>query len=78
VAGINSAIPSQEAGAEINYAVPSDMISSVVPWLIEDGVYLHPWIGIDSHTLTQDMAQPTGVSSNLRVIDIPLGKRWTS
>jgi S1-C subfamily serine protease len=78
VVGINSAIPSQEADAEINYAVPSDMMSSVVPWLIEDGVYLHPWIGIDSHTLTQDMAQAAGASSNLRVIDIPLGTRWTS
>ena len=35
VAGINSAIPSTEAGTEINYAVPSDMMSSVVSWLIE-------------------------------------------
>jgi S1-C subfamily serine protease len=35
VAGINSAIPSPETGTEINYAVPSDMMSSVVPWLIE-------------------------------------------
>ena len=36
VVGINAAIFWQETGTEINYAVPSDMISSVVPWLIED------------------------------------------
>jgi S1-C subfamily serine protease len=66
VVGINSAILSQETGAEINYAVPSDMISSVVPWLIEDGVYLHPWIGIDALTLTPDMAQAAGMPSRER------------
>jgi S1-C subfamily serine protease len=66
VVGINSAILSQETGAEINYAVPSDMISSVVPWLIEDGVYLHPWIGIDALTLTPDMAQAAGMPSSVR------------
>ncbi|HEX6283097.1 MAG TPA: trypsin-like peptidase domain-containing protein [Nitrososphaera sp.] len=66
VVGINTAIFSQETGAEINYAVPSDMISSVVPWLIEDGYYLHPWIGIDAITLTPEMAQAAGMPSSMR------------
>ena len=56
VVGINSATFSAEAGAEINYAVPSDMISTVVPSLIENGAYLHPWIGIDAVTVTPEMA----------------------
>lgn len=68
VVGINTAIFSQETGAEINYAVPSDMISSVVPWLIEDGFYLHPWIGIDAITLTPEMAQAAGMPSSIRGI----------
>ena len=68
VVGINTAIFSQETGAEINYAVPSDMISSVVPWLIEDGFYLHPWIGIDAVTLTPEMAQAAGMPSSIRGI----------
>jgi S1-C subfamily serine protease len=66
VVGINTAIFSQETGAEINYAVPSDMISSVVPWLIEDGFYLHPWVGIDGVTLTPEMAQAAGMPSSIR------------
>lgn len=66
VVGINTAVFSQETGAEINYAVPSDMISSVVPWLIEDGFYLHPWIGIDAITLTPEMAQAAGMPSSVR------------
>jgi S1-C subfamily serine protease len=66
VVGINTAIFSQETGAEINYAVPSDMISSVVPWLVEDGFYLHPWIGIDAITLTPEMAQAAGMPSSVR------------
>ena len=68
VVGINTAIFSQETGAEINYAVPSNMISSVVPWLIEDGFYLHPWIGIDAVTLTPEMAQAAGMPSSIRGI----------
>jgi S1-C subfamily serine protease len=66
VVGINTAGFSQETGADINYAVPSDMISTVVPWLIEDGVYLHPWIGIDAVTLTPEMAQAAGMPSSVR------------
>jgi 2-alkenal reductase len=66
VVGINTAIFSPETGAEINYAVPSDIISSVVPWLIEDGFYLHPWIGIDAVTLTPEMAQAAGMPSSVR------------
>ena len=41
------------------------MISSVVPWLIEDGFYLHPWIGIDAVTLTPEMAQAAGMPSSI-------------
>jgi S1-C subfamily serine protease len=62
----NTAIFSQETGAEIKYAFPSDIISSVVPWLIEDGFYLHPWIGIDAITLTPEMVQAAGMPSSVR------------
>jgi S1-C subfamily serine protease len=63
VVGINTAIFSPGTGAEINYAVPSDMISTVVPSLIENGGYLHPWIGIDAVTLTPEMAAAAGMPS---------------
>ena len=66
VVGINSATFSAEAGAEINYAVPSDMISTVVPSLIENGAYLHPWIGIDAVTVTPEMATSAGMPPTIR------------
>jgi S1-C subfamily serine protease len=66
VVGINTAIFSPETGAEINYAVPSDMILRVVPSLIENGYYLHPWIGIDPVTLTPEMAAATGMPSSVK------------
>jgi len=67
VVGINTASLAEEGGgAEINYAVPSDMISRVVPSLIENGEYLHPWIGIDAVTLTPDMAASAGMPPNIR------------
>jgi 2-alkenal reductase len=66
VVGINTAIFSPETGAEINYAVPSDVISRVVPSLIENGYYLHPWIGIDPVTLTPEMAAAAGMPSSVK------------
>jgi S1-C subfamily serine protease len=69
VVGINTATFSQDnTGTEINYAVPSDMISTVVPSLIENGYYLHPWIGIDPLTLTPEMAAAAGMPSTVRGI----------
>jgi S1-C subfamily serine protease len=42
------------------------MVSTVVPFLIEIGFYLHPWIGIDAVTLTPEMAQAAGMPSSVR------------
>jgi S1-C subfamily serine protease len=70
VVGINTAEIFQETGAEINYAVPSDMISRVVPSLIENGYYDHPWIGIDVVTLTPEMAAAAGMPPSVRGVMI--------
>jgi S1-C subfamily serine protease len=53
VIGVNTAIESpvrQFSG--IGYAVPSDIIAKIVPALIDDGRYPHPWMGISGRTLT--------------------------
>jgi 2-alkenal reductase len=53
VIGVNTAIESpvrQFSG--IGYAVPSDIIAKIVPALIADGRYPHPWLGIAGRTLT--------------------------
>ena len=47
VVGINTAIQSSIGEfSGIGFAVPSNTISKIVPTLIEEGKYAHPWIGI--------------------------------
>lgn len=48
IIGVNTAIfsPSQ-ASAGIGFAVPVDTVRRVVPALIENGYYPHPWLGIN-------------------------------
>ena len=58
VMGINTAIQSgtgQSAG--IGFAVPSNTISKVVPVLITQGKYSHPWIGISGQDINPDLAK---------------------
>ena len=58
VMGINTAIQSgtgQSAG--IGFAVPSNTISKVVPVLITEGKYSHPWIGISGQDINPDLAK---------------------
>lgn len=53
VIGVNTAIESpvrQFSG--VGYAVPSDIIANIIPALIEDGYFPHPWLGIAGRTLT--------------------------
>lgn len=57
VIGINTAI--QSATGEftgVGFAVPSQTIAKIVPRLIEDGKYEHPWIGISGRDLDPDIA----------------------
>ena len=58
VMGINTAIQSgtgQSAG--IGFAVPSNTILKVVPVLIEEGKYSHPWIGISGKDIYPELAK---------------------
>ena len=40
------------SSAGIGYAIPSNLVSRVVPSLIENGEYQHPWIGMSGIALT--------------------------
>ena len=47
VIGVNTAIFSpSRASAGIGFAIPADTVRRVVPALIEQGYYPHPWLGI--------------------------------
>jgi S1-C subfamily serine protease len=58
VIGVTSAIISPAgASAGVGFAIPSTIVQQVVPALISDGHYDHPYLGISGTTLTPDLAQ---------------------
>jgi len=58
VVGINTAIQSLSGEfSGIGFAVPSNTAIKIVPSLIEDGEYHHPWIGISGRDIDPDLAR---------------------
>lgn len=76
VIGINTAIRSTTGEfAGIGFAVPSNTISKIVPSLIKEGKFQHPWVGISGADMTPGLAnalklkEPRGVL----VVDVVSG-----
>ena len=70
VIGVNTAIQTNglTLGATpsfggISYVVPSNIVTQVVPQLIENGEIVYPWLGISGTTLDDDLA---------RAMDLPV------
>jgi len=58
VVGINTAIQSSSGEfSGVGFAVPSNTAIKIVPSLIEDGEYHHPWIGISGRDIDPDLAR---------------------
>ena len=58
VVGINTAI--QSATGEftgVGFAIPSNTIAKIVPKLISEGTYHHPWVGIAGRDINPDLAK---------------------
>jgi S1-C subfamily serine protease len=65
--GVNSAIESSSnANSGIGFAIPATIVSRVVPELIKNGKYEHPYIGIGAYSLTPDVAKAMNLNPNLR------------
>ena len=65
VVGINTAI--QSATGEfsgIGFAVPSNTVKKVVPVLIEDGEFKHPWMGISGTDVDPELAEVRELKSS--------------
>jgi S1-C subfamily serine protease len=66
----------------VNFAIPSNLVQKIVPVLIEEGNYTHPYLGFAGTTLTSDLAMSIpnitqnlkGVSVNTIVQDGPADK----
>ncbi|GKS66674.1 2-alkenal reductase [Nitrosarchaeum sp.] len=58
IIGINTAIQSTTGEfTGVGFAVPSQTLAKIVPNLIENGKYQHPWIGIAGRDIDPDLAK---------------------
>ncbi len=58
VIGINTAIYSNDGSfSGVGFSIPSNVVLKIVPMLIKEGSYQHPWIGITSANITPDLAE---------------------
>jgi S1-C subfamily serine protease len=77
VIGVTAAIESPvRANAGIGFAIPSAIVQKVVPVLIQDGRYDHPYIGISGTSLTPELAGAMDLESGQRgvlVVDLTAG-----
>jgi S1-C subfamily serine protease len=74
VIGVTAAIESPvRASAGVGFAIPSAIVKKVVPALIEDGYFEHPWLGLSGMSLTPDLAKAMNLKEDQRgalVIDV--------
>jgi len=58
VVGVNSAITSGTGEfAGVGFAIPSNTVKKIVPSLIKDGKYRHPWLGVSGTDIVPEIAE---------------------
>jgi len=71
VIGMNTAIQTKTwEFSGIGFAVPSNTISRIVPILIQNGTYEHPWIGISGMDVTSKITDALGLPENYKGVAI--------
>ena len=67
--GINTAIYSKSGGSQgIGFAIPSNIVRSLMESKIEGGRVVHPWFGAQVQTVTREIADSMGMKSAQGVI----------
>lgn len=67
VMGVTSAIISPlGVSIGIGFAIPSVIVHKVVPALIKERAYKHPWLGVSGVSLTSDLAAAMGLKPSQR------------
>ena len=67
VIGINTAIESSvQSNSGVGFAVPSNVVKSVITQLRESGEVSYPWLGIAGGTLTSAVAEEIGLPATTR------------
>ncbi|MDH3780379.1 MAG: trypsin-like peptidase domain-containing protein [Nitrosopumilus sp.] len=58
VVGINTAIYSSDGSfSGVGFSIPSNVVLKIVPTLITEGEFQHPWVGISSANISTDLAE---------------------
>jgi 2-alkenal reductase len=58
VIGVNTAIRSLTGvNSGVGFAIPVDIVKRVVPELIANGFYRHPWVGVSGLTISPEMVE---------------------
>jgi S1-C subfamily serine protease len=71
VIGVNTAIKSNTGEfSGIGFAIPSKTVKRIVPHLIQEGKYEHPWLGIAGASLTPDLAEQLGLPRDFKGVAI--------
>jgi 2-alkenal reductase len=74
VIGVTAAIQSPvDANSGIGFVIPSSIVKRIVPALIQNGRYDHPYIGITGTSLTYDLAKAMSLDPSQKgavVIDV--------
>ncbi|HEX9371960.1 MAG TPA: trypsin-like peptidase domain-containing protein, partial [Roseiflexaceae bacterium] len=69
VIGVNTAIRSDSGRFEgVGYAVPANALARVVPALIRDGRYQHPWLGVGMRDVDPLLAKHFGLAAQQGVL----------
>ena len=73
VIGVNTAIASRTGEfSGIGFAIPSDTVKKIVPVIIADGKYRHPWLGVSGSDITPEIAEALGLreARGFLVVDV--------
>ena len=63
VVGVNTAIQTQTGEfSGVGFAIPSNTMKRIIPYLIQNGHYKHPWLGISGISVDPDLADNLGLS----------------
>jgi len=76
VIGVNSAVQSNTGEfSGVGLAIPSNTVKKIIPVLIKDSKYKHPWLGISSTDLVPEITERLGLNQTkgVLVIDVVAG-----
>ncbi|NNL58851.1 MAG: trypsin-like serine protease [Nitrosopumilus sp.] len=75
VVGINTAIYSTDGSfSGVGFSVPSDVAKKIIPFLIKDGQYFHPWIGVTTSNISPDLADALNLKEAKGVLIVTVVK----